>query len=208
MIIRLFLFLTLLFSVLTSQAQTEFGVFAGNTTLGKESFVQGGIQWYVPLGDSRWTLNYTFSVGKSNTNAWYIHCPASIIGAGLVAFNSYLDKASLETALVLLLIPEGVGVYLDDKRNTHLSFNVLAIDYKFRRDPYDEFVNLGLNTTLNTRFKTVYGFPSYVSPFIGVSYYYYAPSQIRTSVNFGLSFEINPKDPNGSTHNVYDPLFN
>ena len=205
---RLVLFIIIITAIAPSlQAQTEFGIFGGNTTLGKESFMQVGMQCYVPLGDSKFTLNYTFSLGKSNTNAWYIHCPASIIGAGFVALNSYLDKASLETALFMLLIPEGVGMYLDEARNTHLSFNVLAIDYKFRRDPYDEFVNLGFNTTLNTRFKTLYKFPAYVSPFVGVSYYYYAPSEIRTSVNFGVSFEFQAKDPHGNSNTIYDPLF-
>lgn len=190
-----------------SWAQTEVGIFAGNTTLGKDNFFQVGTQMYVPLPNSRFTLDYTFSIGSTGTGGLYIHCPASIIGAGYVTSTSYLSKASLESALLMLIIPEGVGYYLDDAHNEHLSVKALAVDYYYRSGPYTEFMNLGINATYNKRFKTFLKFPAYLSPFIGVSYYYRAPTNVRTSVNFGLSFEFNAKNPNGSTQDVYDPLF-
>ena len=205
---RLVLFIIIITYVTQNlQAQAEVGIFAGNTTLGKDNFFQVGTQMYVPLPNSRFTLDYTFSIGSTGTGGLYLHCPASIIGAGYVASTSYLSKASLESALFMLIIPEGVGYYLDDAHNAHISVKALAVDYYYRSGPYTEFMNLGINATYNARFKTYLKFPAYLSPFVGVSYYYRAPTNVRTSVNFGLSFEFQASDPHGTTQDFYDPFF-
>jgi hypothetical protein len=195
-VFNLILVLACSFSLsLKAQGGIELGVHAEQSFFGNRQQQSYGFNLYLPVGDI-FTVDWQLGIGPRTKGGFYSHTPGGIVpGAFILSqFGGVERRFWNVTGLLLMILPEGMGVYANQEGRFrhHFAIHPLGFDYWYRRNPYDEVGKL--TGTIQYRLKVV---PNeerglFISPTVGAAMVYNPDSRIdrwglRVGITIGYS---------------------